>query len=257
MNLISNASEALAGSSGSITVGTGARFCDGQLLQASRLEEKPPPGQYAFLEVRDTGCGMDSETQARLFDPFFTTKVAGRGLGMSAVLGIVRGHGGAILVGSELGSGTTVQVLLPRREQPVPKARRTEAAFPAGVAAANPWVLVVDDEASVRKLCMTYLKKLGLHVLGAAGGKEALELVGTHRERLACVLLDLTMPSMDGSAVFEEIRRLAPSLPVVLSSGYSRQEAVKRFSREDLAGFIQKPFRLKELKEAILPLLSR
>ena len=196
---------------------------------------------------------MDEQTQQRLFDPFFTTKFLGRGLGMSAVLGIVRGHKGAIIVESATGLGTTIRVLFPcfpggkRRRGEVPeesssldRAKRTCRA-----------VLIVDDEEAVREVGSAFLENLGFQTITAADGDEALLLFKQHADELACVLLDLTMPRMDGVSTFREMRRLRTDVPIILCSGYSEEEATQRFTNQGLAGFIQKPYRLQNLKDEI------
>ncbi len=253
MNLLTNASEAIGDEAGVISLVTGELECDEAWLSRSRVEEKPPPGCFAFVEVSDTGIGMDAETRERLFDPFFTTKFTGRGLGMSAVLGIVRGHKGAIMVESERRSGTTIRVLFPASE-------RTEAhrgAMPPissserGFEASPRTVLVVDDEEEVRRLCLAFVQHLGCKGIAASDGEEALTLFEGLSETIDCVLLDLTMPRMDGLHAFRRMKELRPGIRVILSSGYSEQDAMQRFMGEGLAGFIQKPYRLHQLREQL------
>jgi CheY-like chemotaxis protein len=196
-------------------------------------------GQFVFLEVKDNGAGMTPQTQARMFDPFFTTKFTGRGLGLSAVLGIVRGHAGGVGVESELGKGTKFRVLLPLASgepEPVPAAGPQPDLHRTGT------VLVVDDEEMVRAVAARMLKSLGFSVVVARDGREAVDLVAGAKEPFAAVLMDLTMPNMDGVAAFEELRRLHHQVPVILMSGYGEQDAVQRFAGKGLAGFIQKPF---------------
>jgi PAS domain S-box-containing protein len=261
MNLITNASEAIGDSVGVISLATGVQDCDDVCLARTRLDVAPPAGRYVFLEVADTGCGMDAETQRRLFDPFFTTKFTGRGLGMSAVLGIVRGHGGAILVDSEPGLGTTVRVLFPV-EQPADTATR-QAPGATGSAAADSTrsrlsgtVLVVDDEPSIRDMCRRMLERLGCTVLVARDGEDALSVFREHIETIGCVILDLTMPRMDGQAAFRAIRKLRSDAAIVLTSGYGEESAQERFAGEGPAAFLQKPYSLDRLRETIEPLLT-
>jgi PAS domain S-box-containing protein len=249
MNLITNASDAIGERAGVVMLRTGVVEADDELLASSRVDQRPAPGPFASLEVADTGCGMDDDTQQRLFDPFFTTKFTGRGLGMSAVLGIVRGHRGGILVDSTPGRGTVVRVLFPF----LPGAAITSSPHPAqgpapvGAAPARALVLVVDDDASVRRLCVTFVERLGHEALEAADGEAALVLF-RQRPEIACVLLDLTMPRLGGLETFREMRRLRPGVRVILASGYSEVDAVQRFVGEGLAGFVQKPFRMADLK---------
>ena len=259
MNLITNASEAIGEHAGVITLATGVTEFGDVYLSQSRLSEKPPAGRFAYVEVSDTGCGMDDETQQRLFDPFFSTKFTGRGLGMSAVLGIVRGHKGAIMVQSAVGQGSTIRVLFPASEavsaamtgELVGLLRRSEAGALLGT------VLVVDDEEAVRGVCTALVRRLGLQTIAAADGEEALALFKTHADTIGCVLLDLTMPRMDGINTFREMKRLRPDTPVILCSGYNEQEATQHFTGEGLAGFIQKPFGLQDLRNKLKPALTR
>jgi PAS domain S-box-containing protein len=252
MNLITNASEALGGRAGSITLATGVQECDARYLRRSSLEEKPAPGRFVWLEVADTGCGMSEETVLRLFDPFFTTKFSGRGLGMSAVLGIVRGHRGAIVVDSVAGAGTTIRVLFPIGRAAVEAAPgRAAAAEPPAAPKLSGRLLIVDDEALVLSVCSAMAKLLGLEVLTAVDGEEALAVFRREGESISAVLLDMTMPRLDGLATFRELRRIRADVPVILCSGFTEQEIAERFADEGLAGFLQKPYDLKSLKKAL------
>jgi PAS domain S-box-containing protein len=253
MNLITNAAEAVGNAPGVITISTGVMECDGVYLERSRLEHRPSPGYFAYVEVADNGCGMDENARQRLFDPFFTTKFTGRGLGMSAVLGIVRGHKGAIMVDSERGAGTSIRVLFPVSDhRPVV---RPESSGPperdSGKPLYSPMVLVVDDEETVRRLCLEYVKRLGFQGIGASDGEEALAVFKAHTYDIVCVLLDLTMPRMDGVRTFQEMKRLRSDVKVILCSGYGEHDAMQRFKGEGLAGFVQKPYRMEELKAKI------
>jgi len=249
MNLITNASEALHDHSGSISIVTGVMDCDRTYLAESYLDDKLPEGRYVYLEVSDTGAGMDEETRRRIFDPFFTTKFTGRGLGLAAVLGIVRGHKGAIKVYSEPGRGTTFKVLLPAVEwQPgnsVPSPGPPASVKPGGT------VLLVDDDSAVRTIGVQMLERLGYTVLTAADGREGLEVFRTRREEIACVILDLTMPEMGGDEVFRELRRLQRDVRVILTSGYNEQEVIQQFAGKGLAGFVQKPYTVAKLRETL------
>lgn len=247
MNLITNASESLGDESGVISVKTGVMDCDRAYLSGSHLDDKLPEGRYVYLEVSDTGCGMDEETQRRIFDPFFTTKFIGRGLGLAAVLGIVRGHQGAIKVHSEPGRGTTFRILLPALDWE-PKL----AAAPSAVGNAPPsrggTILLVDDDSAVRQVGAQMLDGLGFKVLTAADGREGLEVFREHDGKIDCVILDLTMPEMGGEEVFHELRRLRSDLCVILSSGYNEEDVTQRFVGQGLAGFVQKPYTSAKLR---------
>jgi len=257
MNLITNASEAIGEKeSGLVTLATRMLHCSQEYLSQSRLLETAPEGDYICLEVSDTGSGMDKEAKERLFDPFFTTKFSGRGLGMSAVLGIVRGHSGAIMVESEAGKGTTIRVLFPALDQPA------EAAFEEATShAASMWhgegtILLVDDEEAVRNFGTRMLERMGFEVITASDGQEAVELFPKHAEDIVCVLLDLSMPRMDGEQTFYELRRQKGDLPIILSSGYSEHDLEERFLGEGVAAFIQKPYQTRALAQTLRRVLS-
>ena len=255
MNLVTNASEAIGARSGIISVTTGAMDCDEAYLTDTYLEDELEGGTYVFFEVSDTGSGMDAETRDRIFDPFFSTKFTGRGLGLAAVLGIVRGHRGAIRVYSEPGRGTTFKVLFPASEKESPELR--ESAELVLVPGAKRLALLVDDEETVRAVAKRMLEKLGFEVLLARDGVEGVAQFERHHEELACVLLDLTMPHMDGEEAFRRMRHIDDSVPVILSSGYNEQDVVHRFAGKGLTAFIQKPFRKDRLVEVLSELATR
>ena len=252
MNLVINASEAIGDKSGVIAVTTGCMNCNRSYLKDVWLDENLSEGLYVSLEIADTGCGMDKETLSKLFDPFFTTKFTGRGLGMAAVLGIVRGHKGAIKVNSDQGKGTSFKVLFPA------SARPTEL-FDGGSHKKDIWhgsgtVLLVDDEETVRGIGAEMLKELGFTVITAEDGEAGVAAFAKNPD-IAFVILDLTMPHMDGEQCFRELQRLKPDVKVIMSSGFSEHEVTQKFSGKGLAGFIQKPYRLSALEEAIRRIL--
>jgi PAS domain S-box-containing protein len=247
MNLITNASDALPDHGGLIYLHTGHLRVDEHYLAHCVPGTDALPGHYVFVEVRDEGRGMDESTRSRIFDPFFTTKFTGRGLGLAATLGIVRGHRGAIRVYSEPGKGTSIKLLFPAG---VGTVSRTVASPTA------PWrgageVLVVDDEPSVRAVSRALLRRRGFAVAEALGGREALAMVTADLARFRLVLLDLTMPDMGGEETFRELRSVAPLLKVILMSGYNEQEVTRQFVGRGLAAFLQKPFRAEELDAAV------
>jgi PAS domain S-box-containing protein len=254
MNLITNASDAIGSSPGTISIHTGRIAVTPEYVTDAWIGTDLPAGDYVFVEVRDTGCGMDAATQARIFDPFFTTKFTGRGLGLAAVLGIVRGHKGGIKISSEPGKGTTFRVLLPSTTTPIAPAVVPVKAVAVRVAGAR--VLVVDDEPGVRTIARESLRRAGFDVTTVNDGAEAIDLLTTDRD-FQVVLLDMTMPRMNGTEAFRLIKELQPDLPVVLTSGYSAQDAVGRFGNDGIAGFIQKPFMPAALVKAMHDAISQ
>ncbi len=256
MNLITNASEAIGEGSGAIVVATGVMDATRDYLSKACLDDNLPEGQYVYLEVSDTGCGMDEQTITKLFDPFFTTKFAGRGLGLAAVLGIVRGHRGCVTVESQVGKGTTFRVLLPRSEKPVEAMPEHPAAVSLKQWRGEGTILVADDEESVRKVAKTMLEDGGFRVLLAGNGQEALEVFRQHADEILLVLLDMTMPEMDGQETFREMQRVREDVKVILFSGYDEQDTTSRFAGNSLAGFIQKPFGFDALMRKVRQVLA-
>ena len=249
MNLIINASEAIGEKSGVVTVSTGVIQAERSYLSETYLDENLPEGYYVSLEVADTGCGMDEQTQQKIFDPFFTTKFTGRGLGLAAVLGIVRGHGGALKIDSQPQRGSTFKVLFPASRQPV-----EESVGPS--ATEQEWrgsgvILAVDDEETIRIAAKKILERQGFTVLTAEDGLEALEIFRSRADEIVAVLLDLTMPRLDGEETLRELRRIRPEVRVILSSGYDEEETANRFAGKGLAGFVQKPYGIRPLVEKI------
>ncbi|MBI1751328.1 MAG: response regulator [Acidobacteria bacterium] len=240
MNLVTNASEAIGEeTSGLITVRTGVQIVDeaynGGLLPALPIAA----GTYVTLEVSDTGCGMGPDVIDRIFDPFFTTKFTGRGLGLSAMLGILRSHHGGLKVYSELNRGSVFKLFLP-----APRLA-TEPAAPARPEAewrGRGHMLLVDDEVAARAVARGLAELLGYQVLEAANGQEALSLFELRHGEISVVLMDLTMPHMDGRQAFLRMHEVDPSVPVVLTSGYSEQEVLADFLGRGLAGFLAKPY---------------
>jgi PAS domain S-box-containing protein len=245
MNLLTNASDALAGEPGVITVRTGTRLMDAGALRSPFLRHEMPAGEYAYLEVVDNGCGMDKETLGKIFDPFFTTKFTGRGLGLAAVLGIVRGHRGSLQVASAPGQGTTVLVFFPAvAEDP----RASAEASPAEARShGNGTILVVDDEENVRSFAGCALEAAGFRVLLADDGLQGIEMFRAHQHEIQAVVLDLTMPRMDGWEVAERLQSLRSDVPILLMSGFSDQKRPAPYEKVRLAGFLPKPFRPHDL----------
>jgi len=253
MNLITNASEALGGE-GEIVLRTGTRRMSAAELQSPHLHQDLPEGRYSWIEVQDSGCGMSAETLARIFDPFFTTKFTGRGLGLAAVLGIVRGHGGTIQVDSTPGKGTTFRLLIPCTAAAAAEA--AESRPEAGSWRGTGTVLVVEDEAGVRSFACAALERAGFQVRQARNGREGLKIFEKHPGEFRAVLLDLTMPRLDGSAVLQRLHGLRPDLPVLLMSGYSEPDLPGRPGGLHPSAFIAKPFRGPDLIAALKGILN-
>ena len=245
MNLITNASDALGDRGGKILLRTRLVDVDRVFLDDLYLKENLAPGPYVCLEVSDTGCGMDEETQARLFDPFFTTKTSGRGLGMAAVLGILRGHRGSVRVVSAPEQGTTFTVLLPASSE-----RKHQEELPSaeeGPTKKKGTVLVVDDEELIRTVARNILEDFGHEVLEAADGKEAVDVFHGNPSTIDAVVLDMTMPNIDGPETLRLLRHMEPEVRVLLSSGYSEQEARLLMADYQGVSFLKKPYLPREL----------
>jgi PAS domain S-box-containing protein len=255
MNLVINSSEAIGASEGEIRIATRRVRADRDYLERAHLARDLREGAYCLFEVRDTGCGMGPETLQRIFDPFFTTKFTGRGLGLAAVLGIVKGHGGAVRVESEEAAGTRFTVFLPSQER-TPTTVEREDAVPADEWQGEGTILVVDDEETVREVSKLMLPALGFGALVAADGYEACELLREHENEVVAVLLDLTMPRMDGVRALQELRKIKPGIKVLLMSGYDETQAVDRFANQSLDSFLQKPFTRKQLREKLKAVLA-
>ncbi|MGA3238259.1 MAG: response regulator [Bryobacteraceae bacterium] len=252
MNLIINAAEANQGNAGAVTVTTASRNVSAAELGAFLTEQKKG-GDYVVLEVRDTGTGMDQETLKRIFDPFFSTKFLGRGLGLSAALGIIRGHKGALKVTSAPAQGTVFEVLFPAAaDAPVRPASREEAALARGRGA----VLVVDDEEIVRNMAQKALTRAGYEVLLAGNGAEALAVFSRNVRRISLVLLDLVMPVMSGEEALPHLLSMNPDAPVIVSSGHGEEECRVRLKEPRVAGFLQKPYTAASLAAKVHAVLG-
>lgn len=248
LNLIMNASDALGKVPGIVTLSTRVVHYTAEDLAGTLINDHLPGGEYVVLEVADTGCGMDEATRARIFDPFFSTKFPGRGLGLASVLGIVRGHKGAIEVESERGSGTRIRVLFP-----VARRRAHAATVPVErpTGSAGGAILFIDDEAPLRMLGRELLTAIGHTVITAEDGQDGVEIFRARRDEIALVIMDLTMPRMGGEEAFVAIREIDPGVPILISSGYDAEEAGQRLQQLGLNGFIQKPYQLAALAAAV------
>lgn len=241
MNLVVNAGEALEERPGMILIRTEAQTFGEAYLQS--LGGDAAAGEYVVLEVHDTGSGIAPDLLDRIFDPFFSTKFTGRGLGLAAVQGIIRAHRGAIHVDSTPGKGSSFRLLFPcSASRGAPTVRPPEVAASSAELRGQGLVLVVDDEETVRGVARAALERYGYSVMEAASGQQALEIFARMADQILIVLLDLTMPRMTGEEVVDELKRLQPGVRVLLSSGYSEMEAVRRFAGKGLAGFVGKPY---------------
>lgn len=254
MNLILNGAEALADKAGSVTVTTGIQLLRDTANPFWQITgEELPPGTYLVLTVQDNGQGMDSETVQRIFDPFFTTKHTGRGLGLAAVLGIVRGHRGGIRVYSEVGKGTLFKVLLPVAEGEHVAEEETAVAATLPLTA---HILVIDDEQPVRDTIADMLASAGFSATLAADGQEGVDLFAEKAGNIDLIILDLSMPGMSGEETFRVLRQIDTTVPILLSSGYNQTEATQQFVGRDLAGFLQKPYTTEALLAKVRELIG-
>ena len=254
MNLLINAAEAIGKAPGVVSVRTGRQTLAGQPPPDRFLNRRVAPGEYVFLEVQDDGSGIDEQTMRRIFDPFFTTKFTGRGLGLAAVLGIVRLHNGTVQVHSVPGRGSTFRVLfLVAGKGPSPIPQTTDRDDLAGSGA----ILVVDDEEMIRNFTRSALRPYGYTVLSAPDGSEGVRLFQERSNDIRLVILDVAMPGMDGLAALERMRAIRPDIPVLICSGFGDVDVETRFAGMGIAGFFAKPFTVKQLARKVKECLTQ
>jgi CheY-like chemotaxis protein len=253
LNLVVNASEAIGDGVGSVRVRTGVERLDRAAVSSRFSGTDVAPGSYVYLEVQDSGPGMTPDVANRIFEPFFTTRFMGRGLGLSAVQGIVRGHRGAIEVESSPGSGARFRVCFPVSAM---EGARPPAAPQAVEERRHRSVLVIDDEEAVRNIVRAVLSRAGYSVLTAADGLAGLELFRSRESQISLVILDVSMPKMSGSEVLAEIRKAGSCVKILITSGYTESEAMAHIPEEDIAGFLQKPFTVRQLAALISHVLG-
>jgi CheY-like chemotaxis protein len=254
MNLVTNASDSLATGPGAIRVATSLERLDAATIARQFQNQELKPGEYIVLEVADTGCGIAEEVMGRIFDPFFTTKSTGRGLGLSALLGILRGHKAGIRIHSEVNKGSVFEVYFPVSGEALPASH----ALPLDRAGSlTGTVLLVDDEEMILESTGMALEAIGLTVVTARDGVQGLERFMEMGPKLSLVLMDLSMPRMDGATAFLAMHAAHPEVPVLLSSGYDPQEPGDALLGKGLAGFIQKPYRIKELAAAVVEAMAK
>ncbi len=256
MNVITNASEAIGDQTGTIHVKTDVIKLDREGLNRYYMGEMLEPGRYIMIEVTDTGEGMTPETIEKIFDPFFTTKFTGRGLGLAAVLGILRSHEASVKITSTVGQGTTFSFIFPPH-----KLSEARAANPVPSDEDEMWhgrgtVLLVDDDDSIREVSRQTLEQAGLQVITAENGEEAVQIYQARKKDIKLVLMDMTMPNLNGREAFVKMRNIDKNVKVILSSGYSEQEATERIHETGLLGFLQKPYKPQDLLNKIKHILQ-
>ncbi len=243
INVVANAFEACSECGGTVTVKLCSHHLTAEQLSQCTYAEGATPGEYALIEVADTGPGISPETATRVFEPFFSTRFQGRGLGLSATLGIMRSHHGAICLRSTLGQGVTVRLMLPLyRPEPVRSADVTDT---------SQAILVIDDEPQVLKTTRRMLETFGYRVLTADSGNEGLRLAGEHLDEIGLVLLDMRMPGMSGDVTLQRLQDLAPQLPVIIISGYPLTDVMRHIHSLTPYGYLQKPFSMSDLRECV------
>jgi len=255
MNLVINGAEAIgADQHGTVVVETSVKEVDRDYLQQTFGPTEVTPGRYVMLEVSDTGCGMDEATVSRIFDPFFTTKFSGRGLGLAAVMGIVRGHKGALRVYSAPGKGSSFKLLFPASKNEAPG---SEPSVVLADLTGEGTILDIDDEEMLRELVKSALTHYGYTVLLAQNGQEGLEIVRKYRTAISLILLDMTMPVMSGEETLRRLKQIEPDIPVILCSGYHEVEFEQLFALQGMEDFIQKPFTAQHLAEHVKVTLTK
>ena len=255
LNLVNNAAEAIDHEHGRIVLRTGLAHLDEADLQRFEFGDRLAPGAYAFVEVADNGAGISPDNRRRIFEPFFSTRMDGRGLGLAAVLGIIRGHRGGVAVDSTPGEGTTFRVILPVSDaeeasdpvQPVPPPDVVHPVAPATI-------LLVEDEHAVREVGATLMRRAGYAVLEASTGREALALHREYGDEIALVVLDRAMPGLDGTETLRRLREQGYAGPVVVCSGFDKGD----FDDIDAApdAFLPKPYTGAELLRVVWAVLD-
>ena len=257
MNLVINASEAIGDHIGRVQVKTLQRHLSQNDIVALLGSDHMQAGNFIILQIIDDGCGMDEATRKKIFDPFFTTKFTGRGLGMSAILGIVRGHQGGLKVSSKIGTGTQFDVYFPASDQLVTPQIQELVSNTDDVISIQSTVLVVDDEAMLREIAESILQEMGIKVLLAEDGVQALQILQRHQTEIDVVMLDMTMPKMGGEECYRQLRTFAPDLDVIICSGFAETEVRMHFVAANHIDFLQKPYRPENLDEKIRTVLSK
>jgi CheY-like chemotaxis protein len=256
MNLIINAAEAIGESPGEVKISLAKKSIRGDQQEKDNLGAIIPTGRYVCLEVSDNGCGMDAEIRQRIFEPFYTTKFSGRGLGMSAVLGIIKSHNGALQLFSKPAKGTTFKVYLP-----TPLTESAEDQPQQQISPPTPWkgngtVLLIEDEEQVIYIAELMLEELGFTVFKAYNGKEGLERYQQNATSITLVITDIGMPVIDGYALIRELKKLKPELPIIISSGFGDVDITSQIPGGEIAGLINKPYNFDQLRDVIESVLG-
>jgi PAS domain S-box-containing protein len=257
MNLIINAAEAIGENNGTIKVTLSNLLVADGTTEMDTFGTVVHSGAYTCLEVSDTGCGMDEETQKRIFEPFYTTKFTGRGLGMSAIRGIVASHNSLLQLSSTPGVGTSFKVCFPVSETSY--SEEVSPATPA-LASLEHWagtVLLVEDEQTLRVIGTTVLEIFGLSVMTAQHGREALEIYSSHSAEIDLIMLDLLMPVMGGVEAYHELRRIDPTVPIIICSGYDTESISDVIKNDPFTGFVHKPYRPEGLQNEIMRMMAQ
>jgi len=255
MNLIINAAEAIGDASGTIRVSLTKETIDADHAETDIFGTVIPAGSYACLEVSDNGSGMDEETQRRIFEPFYTTKTTGRGLGMSAISGIIKAHNGMLRLESTPGLGTTFKVLFPVPDSV--DSVQINSIEQARADKVNGTVLLVEDELVLREMGTALLGTLGLTAITAEHGLEALEIYQERSREIDVILLDLIMPVLGGSEVYRELRKINATLPIIICSGYGAESLADTIDNDQYAEFVNKPYNPDELRDLMTRMMDQ
>lgn len=251
VNLIINASEAIGNEKGEILVAMLIKDIQSGQPDTDHLGKVIPAGRYVCLEITDNGCGMDDGTKQKMFEPFYTTKVMGRGLGMSAVLGLISLHKGSLQLTSRQGSGTTFKVYLPAQTGDFNRDLNSQQILSSEVWQGNGTILLVEDTEQLKFILKTMLETLGFAVIDTSNGREALEVYQKSTADIKMVLTDIGMPIMDGYELFRELKKIKPELPIIISSGYGEAAVTSRIEREEIAGIVNKPYSFNQLQDVL------
>lgn len=257
MGMVANAAEAVGPEGGEVMIRTGVQELVADDLKNWAAGVELAPGRYVFCEVRDSGSGMEMKTVSRMFEPFFSTKFVGRGLGMAAALGIVKSHGGAFMVESQPDTGTVISFWLPEHSAVKSKKKRQpEIEQQLNYDLKGRTILLVDDDPRVRAVAESFLRRLGCHVLSAGDGFDAVRVFGQRHKEIDAIILDYTMPGMDGAATSRRLRVIRPAVPLLISSGHDEAGVRAKSGDLEMAGFVAKPYNLRQLNQALARALN-